>query len=137
HAADNKLLADWSATQRADPAYSALLEEFRAASIARNRDQAPTAKRQKELVERLQALSQRCPTADKKIGCEAADQDRAAIARELGELSKVTSAGADAFMAIHRRMEAAEKSLPGYAQFMGRRTALRNDIDRTETEVRE
>jgi CHAT domain-containing protein/tetratricopeptide (TPR) repeat protein len=137
HAEDNKLLADWSATQRADPAYSALLEEFRAASIARSRDQAPTAKRQKELVEKLQALSQRCPTGDKKTGCEATDQDRAAIARELGELSKSTSVGTDAFMAIHKRMEAAEKSLPGHAQFTARRAALRNDIDRTETEVRE
>ena len=137
HTEDDKLLADWSATQRADPAYSALLEEFRADSIARSRDQAPTVKRQKELVERLQALSQRCPTGGKKAGCEAADQDRAAIARELGELSKVTSVGAEGSMAIHRRMEAAEKSLPGYAQFMGRGEALRNAIDRTETEVKE
>jgi CHAT domain-containing protein len=137
HTEDNKLLADWSATQRADPAYSALLEEFRAASIARSRDQAPTAKRQKELVERLQALSQRCPTGAKKVGCEAVDGDRAAIARELGELSNVATVGADAFMAIHRRMEAAEKSLPGYVQFTARRAALRNDIDRAETEVNE
>src|SRR5215831_448858 len=137
HTEDNKLLADWSATQRADHAYSALLEEFRAATIARSRDQAPTAKRQRELAERLKELSQRCPTGDKKAGCEGADQDRAAIARELGELSKVASVGADALMAVHRRMEAAEKSLPGYAQFMGRRAALRNDIDRTDTEVKE
>src|SRR5262249_3883419 len=40
-------------------------------------------------------------------------------------------------MAIDRRMEAAEKSLPGYAQFMGRRAALRNDIDRAESEMNE
>ena len=137
HADDNKLLADWSATQRADPQYSALLEEFRAASIARSRDEAPAAKRQKELVERLQGLSQRCPTSQKKAGCEAADTDRAAIARELGELSKVASVGAEAIMAIHRRMDAAEKALPGYAQFTARRTALRNDIDRAESEVKE
>ena len=38
HADDNRLLANWSATQRADPAYSALSEEFRAVSIARSRD---------------------------------------------------------------------------------------------------
>jgi CHAT domain-containing protein len=137
HADDDKLLADWSATQRADPAYGALLEEFRAASIARSRDQAPSVKRQKELVERLQGLSQRCPTGEKKAGCEAADTERAAIARELGELAKVASVDAEASMAIHRRMEAAEKSLPGYAQFMARRTGLRNDIDRAETQVKE
>jgi CHAT domain-containing protein/tetratricopeptide (TPR) repeat protein len=137
HTEDEKLLADWSATQRADPTYSALLEEFRAASIARNRDQAPTVKRQRELVEKMQALSQRCPTGAKKVGCEAADQDRAVIARELGQLSKVASGGDDAIKAIHPRMQAAEKSLPGYAQFMGRRATLRTDIDRAETEVRE
>jgi hypothetical protein len=133
HADDNRLLANWSATQRADPAYSALSEEFRAVSIARSRDQAPTIKRQRELVERLQALSQRCPPGLKKAGCEAADRERETIARELGELSKATSVGADDVMAIHKRMEAAEKLLPGYAQFTARRTALRNDIDRSET----
>jgi CHAT domain-containing protein/tetratricopeptide (TPR) repeat protein len=137
HADDNKLLADWSATQRADPAYSALSEEFRAVSIARSRDQAPTIKRQRELIERLQALSQRCPSGPKKVGCETADRERETIAKELGELSKATSVGADDIMAIHKRMEAAEKLLPGYAQFTARRTALRNDIDRSETEVRQ
>ena len=137
HADDNRSLANWSATQRADPAYSALSEEFRAVSIARSRDQAPTIKRQRELVERLQTLSQRCPPGLKKAGCEAADREREAIARELGELSKATSVGADDVMAIHKRMEAAEKLLPGYAQFTARRTALRNDIDRSETEVRQ
>jgi CHAT domain-containing protein len=40
-------------------------------------------------------------------------------------------------MAIHMRMEVAEKSLPGYAQFTARRTALRNDMDRSEAEVRQ
>src|SRR5262249_40017907 len=55
HNDDMKLLADWSAVQRADPTYSALLEEFRAASIARGRDQAPAVKRQRELVEQLTA----------------------------------------------------------------------------------
>ena len=70
HADDNKLLADWSAVQRANPAYNALQEEFRAASIARGRDQAPTIKRQTELVASLQALMQRCPPGQKKTGCE-------------------------------------------------------------------
>src|SRR5204862_8252838 len=120
--------ADWSAAQRADSAYRTVSEEFRAVSIARSRDQAPTIKRQRELVERLQALSQSCPSGQKKPGCESADRDRAAIARELGELSRATSAGSDDIMAIHKRMEAAEKSLPGYAQFIVRRTALRTDI---------
>ena len=60
-----------------------------------------------------------------------------AIARELGELSKVTAAGSNEIMAVHARMEAAEKALPGYAQFTARRTALRGEIDRAEQDVRQ
>ena len=81
--------------------------------------------------------SQRCPPGQKKAGCETSERDRAGIAKELGELSKAIGAGAGAIMAVHRRMEAAEKALPGYAEFTARRTALRADIDRAETEVRE
>jgi CHAT domain-containing protein len=59
------------------------------------------------------------------------------MAKELGELSRTIGAGAGAIMAVHRRMEAAEKALPGYTDFQARRTALRNDIDRADTEVRD
>src|SRR5262249_39284040 len=45
-------------------------------------------------------------------------------------------AGAGAIRAIHGRMEAAEKALPGYAEFTARRAALRNDIDRSEAELK-
>jgi CHAT domain-containing protein/tetratricopeptide (TPR) repeat protein len=135
HADDNKLLADWSAVQRGNPTYNALQEEFRAASIARSRDQAPTIKRQTELVANLQALMQRCPPGQKKAGCAASDREREAIARELGELSKVTAAGSQEIMAVHQRMEAAEKALPGYAQFTARRNALRGEIDRADRDV--
>ena len=136
NAEDNKLLADWSAVQRAHPAYSALLEEFRAASIARNRDQAPTIKRQTQLVQQLTALMQRCPPGQQKAGCDGSDREREAISKELGALSQVTAKGFGEMMALHARMEAAEKALPGYAQFTARRTALRDDIDRSEREAR-
>ena len=56
--------------QRADTTYSALLEEFRALSIARARDNAPVAKQQKELVERLTGSLERCPPGQAKAGCE-------------------------------------------------------------------
>ena len=59
------------------------------------------------------------------------------MAKELGELSQAMGAGAGAIMAIHARMEAAEKALPGYAAFAARRTALRNEIDRAEAELKE
>jgi CHAT domain-containing protein len=137
HDADNKLLADWSAVQRADRAYSAALEAFRAASLARNRDQAPTVKRQTELVRRLTALAEQCPPAQRKAGCEGADRERSDIAAELNELNQVAAKGAGGIMAVHARMEAAEKALPGYVQLTERRTALRSDIDRAELEIRE
>jgi CHAT domain-containing protein len=134
-AEDQKLLTDWSAVQRANPAYSAALDEFRAASAASARD--PAAIRQRGLARQFQDSLQRCPQGDKKAGCETSERDRAAMAKELGELSQAIGAGAGAIMAVHRRMEAAEKALPGYAAFTARRTALRADIDRSETEVRE
>lgn len=133
---DQRLLTEWSAVQRGDARYSALLDEFRAASIARSRDQAPTIKRQQELVGRMTALLERCPPGQKKAGCDAADRERQEIGRELNDLSKATAAGAGDIMAIHARMEAAEKLLPGYAEFTSRRARLRDDIDRSEREVR-
>lgn len=137
HDEDQRLLAQWHAVQTADPAYNAALAEFRAASIARSRDQAPAIKRQTELVQQMTGLLERCPPGQRKAGCDTADKDRAAIGKELGDLNQVTAKGAGAIMAIHARMEAAEKALPGYAQFTARRTALRNDIDRAEAEARE
>jgi CHAT domain-containing protein len=136
HGDDTKMLGEWSAVQRRDPAYSAALEEFRAASIARSRDQAPNLKRQKELVEELTSLLQRCPPGQNKAGCEGSTRRRETITKELGELSKATAAGAGDIMAIHARMEAAEKALPGYAEFTSRRAALRDAIDRAESEAR-
>ncbi len=137
HEEDQKLLTQWHAVQTANPAYSAALAEFRAASIARSRDQAPTIKRQTELVQHMTALLERCPPGQKKAGCESADRDRTAIGKELAELNQVTAKGSGEIMAIHARMEAAEKALPGYAQFATRRAALRGDIDRAEAEARD
>jgi CHAT domain-containing protein len=136
HDEDQKLLTDWHAVQMANPAYSAALEEFRAASIARHRDQAPNIKRQTELVQRMTALLDQCPPGQKKTGCENADRDRGVIGKELSELNQQTGKGAGEIMAVHARMEAAEKALPGYAQFNTRRTAVRDDIDRAEREAR-
>ena len=135
NADDQQLLTDWSGVQRASPAYTAALDEFRAASAASARD--PATIRQRDVARQFQDSLQRCPQGQKKAGCETSEADRAAMAKELGELSRTIGAGAGAIMAVHRRMEAAEKALPGYAEFQARRTALRNDIDRSETEVRE
>ncbi len=137
HDEDQKLLTDWYAVQKADRAYSKALEEFRAASIARNRDQAPTVKRQTELVRHLTALMEQCPPAQPKAGCDDADRERSAIATELNELNKAAAKGTGEIMAIHARMEAAEKALPGHARFTQRRGELRSTIDRAEQEIRE
>ena len=137
HDEDQKLLTEWYAVQKANTAYSTALEEFRAASIARNRDQAPNIKRQTELVQRMTALLDQCPPGQKKAGCESADRDRGVIGKELRELNEATGKGAGDIMAIHARMEAAEKALPGYDRFNTRRTAVRADIDRAERAARE
>jgi len=132
---DQKLLADWHQVQKADKAYSAALEEFRAASAANARN--PAVGRQRELAQELQAHLQRCPPGQRKAGCEAADKERQALSAELAKASQAAAAGAGEIMAIHRRMEAAERALPGYAEFTARRTALRDDMDRTERAVKD
>ena len=137
HDEDQKLLTEWYAVQMASTAYSTALEEFRAASIARNRDQAPNIKRQTELVQRMTALLDQCPPGQKKAGCDNADRERGVIGKELRELNEATGKGAGDIMAIHARMEAAEKVLPGYDRFNTRRTAVRADIDRAERAARE
>jgi CHAT domain-containing protein len=137
HDEAQQLLTGWAVVQKADRAYNNALEEFRAASIARNRDQAPTVKRQTELVRRLTALMGQCPPAQRKTGCEDADRERSAIAAELNELNKVAALGASETMAIYARMDAAEKALPGYAQFTQRRDKLRGSIDNAEQDARE
>jgi tetratricopeptide (TPR) repeat protein len=136
HDEDQKLLTAWHAVQTANPAYRTALDEFRAASIARNRDQAPNIKRQTELVQRMTALLDQCPPGQKKAGCENADRERGVIGKELRELNEATGKGSGEIMAIHARMEAAEKALPGYDQFNTRRTAVRADIDRAERAAR-
>jgi CHAT domain-containing protein len=137
HAEDAKLLGDWSTRARADPTYSALLEAFRAASISRSRDAAPSFKRQRELVAQLTALLQRCPPGQRKEGCETADSGREAISRELADLSAASRVGADELMALQQRMAAAERALPGYAEFARARAVLRDDIDRGEHDLHE
>ena len=59
NADDQQLLTDWSAVQRASPAYTAAIEEFRAASAASARD--PATIRQRDVARQFQDSLQRCP----------------------------------------------------------------------------
>jgi CHAT domain-containing protein len=134
---DNALLANWSAVQRGDPRYSAVQEEFRAASLARSKIGAPTLKRQTQLVQDLRDVLERCPPGQKKPGCEASEAESKRIGDELRQLAQAAAGGSDEMMAIHRRLEAAEKALPGYAEFSARRAALRGELDNSESEVQQ
>ena len=134
---DMQSLADWSRVQRSYPDFAKLQDEFRAASIAKARDGAPNIKRQRELVEALQAELARCPPGQKKTGCEESEKRRNAITGELGQLSQASAGDGAAIMAVHQRMEAAERALPGYAAFQERRNQLRAAIDGAEREARE
>ena len=132
---DMKALAAWSEVQKSDPGYSKLLGAFRAASIERGRASAPAVKRQKQLVEGLQALLARCPPAEAKPGCEDSPARREAITKELGALSAETSKGAADITTLGRQMQAAEEVLPGYADFKVRRTARIADSQRLEQQL--
>jgi CHAT domain-containing protein len=135
HDEDLKALAAWSAVQRQNAAYSAVLEEFRAASIAQSRDTAPVVSRQKVLVDKLQEVLERCPPGQRTAGCEGRVREREAITRELGELSAVAAKGSGNLMAINQRLQAAEAQLPGHSQFAARRKARLDESQKLETTV--
>ncbi len=121
---DQALLTSWHAVQEADPTYKALSDEFRALNLTRARDNAPALRQQTALVERMTGLLDRCPPGQKKAGCETADKERLDIGKELGRLSKDVAKDSDKVTALHGRMEAAERALPGYQAFATRREAL-------------
>ncbi|MDX2203427.1 MAG: CHAT domain-containing tetratricopeptide repeat protein [Hyphomicrobiaceae bacterium] len=133
-----ELLAGWSAVQRANREFMGLQETFRAQSIARARDQAPLVRQQTALVEELKEILARCPPGGQRgPSCATADARRGAIAAELGRLSQQASQGSGELMAVHARMEAAEKRLPGYAEFQARHSAVSEALHRAERDVRE
>ncbi|WP_088347220.1 MULTISPECIES: CHAT domain-containing tetratricopeptide repeat protein [Rhodomicrobium] len=132
---DQKGLAAWSDVQRADRTYSELLEQFRAMSIEQGRINAPFAKRQRELVARMQEGLERCPPGEKKPGCEGSDKEREAIGKELSALSAETSKGTGDMMKLYQRMNAAEQALPGYAEHTARRKALLDEAQALNAEV--
>jgi CHAT domain-containing protein len=132
HEEDMKALAAFSEVQRANPAYSAALEAFRQASIANARDNAPVINRQKALVEQLQALLKRCPPGQKTAGCETSERERETITKELGTLAAAASKGSGNLMAFSQRLQAAEKELPGAAEFAQRRAARLDESQRLE-----
>ena len=136
HDEDMKALTAWGQVQRADPAYSRALAGFQAASLESNKAYAPLVKRQKALVDALQALLARCPPGEKKPGCEASDQEREGITRELSALSAETSKGAAAIMEWNRQMTSAEEVLPGYAAFTAARKARLDESQRLEEAMR-
>jgi hypothetical protein len=101
------------------------------------RENAPVAKQQKELVERLTGSLEKCPPGQAKAGCEGANRERETIGKQLAELSKAASGGTEQVMSVHRRMEAAEKALPGYQAFTTQRNSVRTEIDRYERDERD
>jgi CHAT domain-containing protein len=135
HDEDMKALEAWSKVQRSDPAYRKVLDEFRAASIASAKDNAPVIKRQRELVDQLQAVLKRCPPAQAKPGCETSESERNAITKELGALSQAASQGARQINELSHRMQAEEQKLPGYREFTAARAVRLNESQRLEEEL--
>ncbi len=106
--------------QRADPDYSKVLEAFQAASVARSKENAPIVRRQRELIERLKG---------------AAESERMAISKELGELSAQTSKGAGEITRLSQELEAADRKIPGYAAFESTRNARTGEQMRLDQEL--
>ncbi|MGA7323875.1 MAG: CHAT domain-containing tetratricopeptide repeat protein, partial [Rhodomicrobium sp.] len=132
---DVKALAAWGKVQQADLSYRETLEVFRATSIARSRDNAPVLKRQKELIERLQDELKRCPAGARNNGCETSESKRTAISKELNALSAQAAQAAREINQLSQRLVAAERQLPGYAEFNSTRTARLAESGRLEREL--
>jgi CHAT domain-containing protein/tetratricopeptide (TPR) repeat protein len=134
HEEDMTALASWSRVQREDAAYREALEAFRAASIASSKTNAPLIKKQRELIERLQALLKRCPSSA-SAGCAASESERNAIAAELSALSSEVSKGAGELRALSERLQAADQKLPGYKEFTAMRAARIDESQRLEKDL--
>ena len=134
HQQDMSALTARYAIQQADRAYRETLDAFRAESLARSKDNAPIMKRQRELVERLQALMKRCAAASAP-GCETSERERNAISKELGELSTQASRGAAEITRLSDQLNAADRNLPGYAEFESVRQARLDESQRLEQEL--
>jgi CHAT domain-containing protein len=117
---DTAAVAARSDLQRKDPGYNKVMDEFRAASIERARDNAPIVKRQSELVERLSSAS---------------DSERQAISEELGELSAQAAKGAGELNRLSQELAAADRKLPGYAEFEAARKVRLDESQRLEQEL--
>ncbi len=125
HEEDMEALAKWSKVQQADAAYRETLAAFRDGSIAQSKDNAPAVKRQMELVARLQELMKRCPAAARSAGCETSENERVAIAKELGVLSAQVGQAASGIRELSQRLQATDQRLPGYLEFKtGRESRL-------------
>ncbi len=134
HRQDTSALTARYAIQQADPAYREALDALRAVSLARSKDNAPVMKRQRELAGRLQALLKRCAAASAP-GCEASERERNAISKELGELSTLASRGAAEITRLSQQLNAADKNLPGYAEFESVRKVRLDESQRLEQEL--
>ena len=132
---DMKALAAWSQVQQSDPGYRQTLEEFRAASLASAKTNAPIIKRQRELVEQLQDILKRCSPGAGKAGCETSENDRNAITKELSALSQQVSQGAPRINELSHRLQTEEQKLPGLREFRISRAARLNESQRLETEL--
>ncbi len=132
---DMKALAAWSQIQQSDPAYRQTLDEFRAASLASGKTNAPVIKRQRELIEQLQDVLKRCPPGQGKAGCETGENDRNAISKELSALSQQAAVGSREINELSHRLQAEEQKLPGYRDFTTSRAARLDESQRLETEL--
>jgi CHAT domain-containing protein len=135
--ADMQALGAWSEVQRANPDYSELLSQFRDASLEQGKVNAPIAKRQTGLITKLQAEMAKCPPGQDKPGCGASKREIEAISKEIQALSAEAGKGSAALMALHGRMEAAEKRLPGYAEYTAGRAENRRESEELETRLRD
>ena len=118
NADDQKLLTDWSAVQtRRSGLQRGCSRSSAPPAPPAPRD--PAVKRQRELAQQFQAPVAALPARPEEGRLRATERSAMPSPRSWASCRKDIGAGAGAIMAIHQRMEAAEKALPGYADVHG------------------
>ncbi len=114
---DMRELTRWSEVQRQSDAYMRAKAAVMAQANRTFKGGLDPIKKQRALAKELTDLVKRCPPGQKKAGCEGSLARIQALGKELGRLSQADKLRSQPRLDAINRMNAIEKTLPGYDAF--------------------
>jgi CHAT domain-containing protein/tetratricopeptide (TPR) repeat protein len=114
---DMRELARWSEVQRQSAQYVEARDAMMARSNERFKGGLDHVKRQRALSKELTELVKRCPPGQGRSGCTGSLDRIKMLGEELSRLSQVDRRDSQGTMELINRMNAIEKTLPGYDVF--------------------